>query len=126
MEDEKIIALMEGYGAGTLSGEDEIAFFQWYSHASLDEFHRMFSQCKLQSETLTEYPEIPSAFRIELEQAIRDHGANEQQDADGHSRPILLFRRYRLGWAAAILLLIGVGGYVFYHSRQSIPAGIVH
>jgi len=126
MEDEKIIALMEGYGGGTLSGEDEIAFFQWYSHASLEEFHRIFSQCRLQPGALTEYPEIPSAFRVQLEQAIRSHEANEQQDADGHSRPIPIFRRYRLGWAAAILLSIGVGGYLFYHSRQSIPAEIVY
>jgi len=117
MEDEKIIALMEAYGAGMLSEEDEIVFFQWYSHAGLEEFHRIFAKCKLQPGDLPHYPEIPEDFRIQLEQAIRDHDAYE---------PIPIFRRYRLGWAAAILLVIGVGGYMFYHSHQSIPVAIAN
>ena len=128
MEDEKIIALMEGYGAGTLTGEDAVAFFQWYSRAGLEEFHRIYSQCKLLPGNLPASPEMPEDFRIQLEEAIRGHEANEQQ-YDGlspYSHPIPLFRRYRLGWAAAILLVIGAGGYLFYHNRQSIPAEVVH
>ena len=117
MEDEKIIALMEGYGAGMLSEEDEIVFFQWYSHAGLEEFYRIFAKCKLQPGDLPHYPEIPEDFRIQLERAIRDHDEYE---------PIPIFRRYRLGWAAAILLVIGVGGYMFYHYQQSVPAKIAN
>ena len=108
---------MEGYRAGTLSEEDEIAFFQWYSHAGLEEFHRIFAKSKLQPGDLPLYPEIPEDFRIQLEQAIRDHDTYE---------PIPIFRRYRLGWAAAILLVIGGGGYMFYHSHQSVPAAIAN
>jgi len=115
MEDEKIIALMEGYRAGTLSEEEAIAFFQRYSQAGLEEFHRIFSLCNPLPGALPE--NIPEDFRLQLEQAIRGDSANGS---------IPLFRRHWLGWAAAILLLIGVGGYLFYHSRQSPSAGIVN
>lgn len=117
---------MEGYGAGTLSGEDEIAFFQWYSEASLEEVHRIFSLCNLPAEYLPRYPQIPANFRRQLEQEIRDYEMNEAP----HNRPaaaiVPLFRRYRLGWAAAILLLISAGGYLLYHSGLSHPEGIVN
>ena len=37
MDTEKIIALIEGYGAGTLTPEEETAFLQWYSVAGMEE-----------------------------------------------------------------------------------------
>ncbi|NII26252.1 FecR family protein [Pseudoflavitalea sp. X16] len=120
MEDAKIIVLMQGYQAGTLSEEEAIAFFQWYSQASLEEFNRIFSQYN-GPDALPAYPDMPDEFRMQLEQAIRDHEANEQQ-----ARVVPLFRRYRWGWAAAIILLIGVGGYLFYQSRQPDAAAIVN
>jgi transmembrane sensor len=120
MEDAKIIALMQGYQAGTLSEEEAILFFQWYSQASLEEFNRIFSQYNGPG-TLPAYPEMPGDFRMHLEQAIRDHEANEQQ-----ARVVPLFRRYRWGWAAAIILLTGVGGYFFYQSRQPDATAIVN
>lgn len=120
MEDAKIIALMQGYQAGTLSEEEAILFFQWYSQASLEEFNRIFSQYNGPG-TLPAYAEMPNDFRMHLEQAIRDHEANEQQ-----ARVVPLFRRYRWGWAAAIILLTGVGAYFFYQSRQLDAAAIVN
>jgi transmembrane sensor len=121
MEDQKIIALMEGYTAGTLSEEDAIVFFQWYSQAPMGEFDRLFVKCKPPKDQLPVYPLMPDDFRIHLEQAIRDYEA-EQRD----HRMIPLFRRYRWGWAAAILLLIGAGGYIYFNSRQAISPGVVH
>jgi transmembrane sensor len=121
MEDQKIIALMEGYTAGTLSEEDAIVFFQWYSQAPMGEFDRVFVKCKPPKDQLPVYPLMPDDFRIQLEQAIRDYEA-EQRD----HRTIPLFRRYRWGWAAAILLLIGAGGYIYFNSRQAKSPGVVH
>ena len=119
MEDEKIIALLEGYVAGSLSEEDAAAFFQWYSHAGLEEFHRVFSQCNLSPGSLPGAADMPENFRIRLEEAIQAHEANEQQDDGEHARAIPLFRRYRLGWAAAILLMLSTGGYLLYHRTPS-------
>jgi len=120
MEDAKIIALMEGYGAGTLSEEDTITFFQWYSQSSLEEFHRVFSQSSLLPGHLPGSPEMPEDFSRSLEADIRQY---EESRTSVLSSPI---RRYRLGWAAAILLSIGVGGYLFHHNRSSVPSEIVN
>lgn len=109
MEEDKIIALMEGYAAGTLSEEDTVAFFRWYSEAGPEAFHRIYARCKALPGQLPAYPAMPDDFRTRLEAAIR------AQEAGGRS--VSLFRRYRLGWAAAIFLLVGAGGYLFYHSR---------
>jgi ferric-dicitrate binding protein FerR (iron transport regulator) len=57
---------------------------------------------------------MPDHFRLRLEQAIRQH------DAGG--RTVSLFRHYRMGWAAAILLLVSVGGYLLYQYRVAHPA----
>lgn len=116
MEDAKIIALMQGYQAGMLSEEEAILFFQWYSQASLEEFNRVFSQYN-GTGALPAYPDMPGDFRMHLEQAIRNQEANEQK-MTAQARVVPLFRRYRWGWAAAIILLTGVGGYLFYQSRQ--------
>jgi ferric-dicitrate binding protein FerR (iron transport regulator) len=113
MEDEKIIALMEGYGAGRLTEEEEIAFFQWYGEASLEEFHRILSHCHFSSASLLVSPEIPDDLRAALEQAIREHEAYEQQAS------VVPLRRLRWIWAAAIFLVLSVGGYVIYQSRLS-------
>ena len=113
MEDVKIIALMEGYAAGTLSDAEAVEFFQWYSEADMGEFHRIYSQCNLQRGQWQVNAAMPNDFQIQLEQAIRDHEA-EQQPA----RIVSIFRRYRLAWAAAVLLLIAVGGYVYLNNRE--------
>lgn len=126
MEDEKIIALMKGYQAGTLSHEEAIEFYQWYSEASLEEFDRIFSQYNLLPGSLPGYPDMPDNFRWQLEQAIRDHEAHRQEREDADAPVVPLFRRYRWGWAAAILLLIGVGGYLWFQSRQQDGSAIVH
>src|SRR5882757_8972881 len=109
MEDEKIIALMEGYAAGNLTEEDAAAFFQWYSQAGLEEFHSVYARCNLPPGSLWGSPDIPEDFRTRLAQAVRDHEVNE---------PIPMFRRYRWSWAAAILL-VSVGGYLFYHHTSA-------
>jgi transmembrane sensor len=121
MDDKKIIALIEGYSAGTLNEEDTIAFFQWYSDAGLDEFHRIYAQCNLATGAMPANPQIPDDFKVQLEQAIQDYETNQQQP-----RTISLVRRYRLGWAAAILLLIGAGGYFIYQSRQPVSTEVVN
>ena len=110
---------MEGYGAGTLSGEDEIIFFQWYSHASLEEIHRIFSLCNLPPAYSPQYPEIPEKFRLQLEQTIRDHEVNEKLKNTSAAEVVPFYRRYRLGWAAAIFLFISAGGYLLYHNLSS-------
>ena len=105
MEDKKIIAWLEGYASGTLTKEEEIAFFRWYSNAGLEEFHRCLRQCEHLPKALSSYPSMPEAFRARLEEAIRPS--------------IPLYRRLRPAWAAAILLLIGAGGYYFMHGRPA-------
>jgi ferric-dicitrate binding protein FerR (iron transport regulator) len=121
MDDKKIIALIEGYSAGTLTEEETSVFFEWYHETGLEEFHRLYSQCNLAAGAMAAYPEIPDEFKERLEQAIQDYEANQQPP-----RTISIFRRYRLGWAAAILLLIGVGGYFIYQSQQPQAPAIVN
>lgn len=117
MEDAKIIALMEGYTAGTLTGAEAVAFYQWYSEAGMDEFQRVYAQYH----SLTGEPAapvaIPNDFRLQLEEAIREHEAQQE------IRTVSIFRRYRMVWAAAILLFIAAGAYLFIQNRQgtSIP-----
>lgn len=113
MEDKQIIALIKGYQAGTLSEEETIAFFQWYSEAGLEEFHRIYAQCDLPAD-----PAIPGDFRMRLEQAIQQYETVEQQPRT--------IRLYRWGWAAAILLFIGLGTYFIYQSRRPKATDIVN
>jgi ferric-dicitrate binding protein FerR (iron transport regulator) len=112
MEDVKIIALIEGYQANTLTDEEAVAFFQWYSEANMEEFQRIYAQCHLQPNTLVVNPAMPNDFRLQLENAIRDY--EQQQEV----RTLSFFRRYRLAWAAAILLFVGVGAWLFFQNRQ--------
>jgi ferric-dicitrate binding protein FerR (iron transport regulator) len=119
MEDAKIIALIEGYQANTLTDEEAVAFFQWYSEAGMDEFQRIYTQCHLQPNTLAVNPVMPNDFRLQLENAIRNY--EQQQEV----RTLPFFRRYRLAWAAAILLFVGVGAYLFYQNRQPASPAIV-
>jgi transmembrane sensor len=119
MEDAKIIALMEGYAAGTLTEENAVDFFQWYSEAGMDEFQRIYAQTNLQSNILMMNPSMPNDFRQQLEDAIRDY--EKQQEV----RTLPFFRRYRLAWAAAILLFIGVGGYLYYQNKQKVSPAVV-
>jgi transmembrane sensor len=106
MENEKIIALIEGYQAGTLTPEEEIAFFQWYSETGLEKFHELLAQCKHIPGRLSYYPGIPEDFKARLEQDIRN--------AD----PIPFLRRSRW-WAAAaaIILFLVAGSYFLFHDR---------
>src|SRR5882757_5080086 len=108
MENEKIIALMEGYGAGTLTREEEIAFFQWYGEAGAGEFHELLSQCKGLSGHLSYYPEIPADLKARLEQGLQDDLSR-----------IPYMRRSRWGWAAAaILIMLGAGGYFLFINKS--------
>ena len=115
MEDKKIIALLEGYARGTLTKEEEIAFFRWYSEAGLEEFHRCLGLCQHLPQQLSMYPSTPEAFSLRL-----------QNDIAPPSLPF--YRRLWPAWAAAVLLLIGVGTYYFMHSRSapSVIAGNGH
>jgi transmembrane sensor len=111
MEDAKIIALMEGYKAGTLTDAEAVAFLQWYSEAGMEEFQRVYSQYHLQTGESPVHTTIPNDFRLQLEEAIREH--NTQQEI----RTVPVFRRYRFVWAAAVLLLIA-GAYLYIKNRQ--------
>ncbi|HEX6430062.1 MAG TPA: hypothetical protein VF008_20350, partial [Niastella sp.] len=119
MEDAQIITLLEGYQANTLTDEEAVAFFQWYSEAGMDEFQRIYAQCHLQPNTLAINPVMPNDFRLQLENAIRNY--EQQQEV----RTLPFFRRYRLAWAAAILLFVGVGAYLFYQNRQPASPALV-
>ena len=115
MERNKIIALIQGYAAGTLTSEEETAFFKWYGEAGLDEFHEMLSQCGSQVSRHDWYPEMPTGLRLRLEEDIQYIEATGQSD----DVPSLFFhRRHFWGWAAAILLIVSTGGYLLFHQRQ--------
>jgi transmembrane sensor len=120
MEDAKIIALMEGYQAGTLTDAELIAFLQWYSEAGMDEFQRVYSQYHLNTGASTVHAVMPNEFRLRLEEAIRD------QDAQQDVRTVSIFRRYRFVWAAAVLLFIVAGGYLYLQNRQPVIPPVVN
>lgn len=116
MENETIIALIEGYGAGTLTQEEEISFFQWYSEAGLEKFLELLSQCKNLPGHLSYYPAIPEDFKARLAQDIRNFDADALPDSP-HRIPFI--RRSRWGWAAAaILILLGTGSYFLFFNRS--------
>lgn len=137
MENEKIIALIEGYGAGTLTPEEEIAFFQWYSETSLEKFHEFLSQCRRLPDNLSYYPDMPADFRVRLEQDIQNAeaagerpigrpstgqpGSTQQPDSiqqpDSHHK--IPFLRPSRWWAAAaaIILFLGAGAYFLFYNR---------
>jgi transmembrane sensor len=134
MDTEKIIALIEGYGAGTLTPGEETAFLQWYSAASLEEFHTLLAQCQHLPSQLVLYPDIPAELQARLEQDIRkiaavedsvfaegsrDIGAAEQAvtERSAHRRKIRLLRSWWAAAAAIILLLAG-GWYFQVHRRH--------
>ncbi|THU34756.1 DUF4974 domain-containing protein [Niastella caeni] len=123
MEDAKIIALLEGYEAGTLTDEEAIAFFQWYSEAGMDNFQRIYAQSNISAEQRSTDPVMPNDFRIQLEEAIRNYEAEQRQQA---ARPVAFFRTWRLAWAAAILLFIGVGAYIYFQNRPPDSPAIVN
>ena len=111
MNDAKIIALMKGYQAGTLTGEEAVAFFQWYSETGMEEFQRVWSLYQLQSGNVPVPATMPNDLRQQLEEAIREH---EVQTAV----PVVsVFKRYRFVWAAAVLLFIA-GAYLYIQNNR--------
>ncbi|WP_127124790.1 FecR family protein [Pseudoflavitalea rhizosphaerae] len=115
MEKEKIISLIEGYSAGTLSEEDEILFLQWYSDADAATFHSLLSECRSLQSFHAGYPEMPAEVMEKLQQAVQL--LEEDKKTEGAIVPLV--RRFRWGWAAAVLLLIGAGGYFLYQQQKS-------
>lgn len=132
MDTEKIIALIEGYGAGTLTPEEETAFLQWYSVAGMEEFHALLAQCQHLPPQLVWFPDMPAGFQARLEEGIRkitavedsvfaegsrDIGAAEQAVTERFvpRRRIPLLRPW---WAAAAaIVLLFVGGWYFQVHR---------
>ena len=112
MNDAKIIALMEGYQAGTLTGEEAVAFFQWYSETGMEEFQRVWSQYQMQLGNVPVPAIMPNELRQQLEEAIREHEAQQEVPV------VSIFRRYRFGWAAAILLFIATGAYLYIQNNR--------
>lgn len=121
MKKEEIIALIEGYGAGTLTPEEEIVFLQWYSASSLKEFHELLAQCRDLSGHLTWFPAMPEDLRSRLEQDIRNMDVDEEA---GEVRRLPLLRRIHRGWAAAAVLLLLTGSFlaVLYRPKKEMVA----
>ncbi len=117
MGTEKIIALIEGYGAGTLTPEEETAFLQWYTAAGLEEFHALLAQCKNLPSQLAWYPDMPAELQARLGQDVREIAAAEQSEPP---RRIPLLRPW---WAvaAAIVLLLAGGWYFQVHRQHDTP-----
>ncbi|HVW60506.1 MAG TPA: FecR domain-containing protein [Puia sp.] len=119
MKKEEIIALMEGYGAGTLTPEEEIVFLQWYSASSLEEFHELLAQCRDLPPHLSWFPAMPEGLRTRLEQDIRNFDADEEA---GEVRRLPLLRRIHRGWAAAAVLVLLAGSFfaIFHHPEKQV------
>ena len=82
MDKEKIIALIAGYGAGTLTPEEETAFLQWYSATGLEEFHALLAQCRHLLSQPAWFPDMPAEFQARLERDIRKIAAAEEDSED--------------------------------------------
>jgi hypothetical protein len=82
MDTEKVIALIEGYGAGTLTPEEETAFLQWYTAAGLEEFHAVLAQCKNLPSQLAWYPDMPAELQARLEKDVREITTAERDSGD--------------------------------------------
>lgn len=122
MDTEKIIALIEGYGAGTLTPEEETAFLQWYSVAGMEEFHALLAQCQHLPPQLVWFPDMPAGFQARLEEGIRKIAAVEQGGEDRRGAERFVPRRriplLRPWWAAAAaIVLLFAGGWYFQVHR---------
>ena len=134
MERNKIIGLIQGYAAGTLTSEEETAFLQWYSGVGLEEFHEMLSQCGDLVNRRDWYPQMPVGLGLRLDEDTREIEADirgleaDIRQIEAHARkietagqperiPSVFFRRRQV-WAAAILLVVCTGGYLFYQKRD--------
>ncbi|HVK49274.1 MAG TPA: FecR domain-containing protein [Pseudobacter sp.] len=115
MDKEKIIALIEGYADGTLTEEEQIIFLRWYSEADAATFHGLLMESSELAANQKAYPEIPAGFRERLRQAVQELGSDDEMQGN---RTVPMFRRFRLGWAAAILLAAGIGGYLWFEQHS--------
>jgi transmembrane sensor len=116
MEKEKIISLIEGYSAGTLSEEDEIVFLQWYSEADSATFHSLLVECRSLQGFHAEYPAMPDELQEKLKQAVQQL----EEDKVSEGRIVPLVRRSRWGWAAAVLFFVGAAGYFLYLQQRPV------
>lgn len=114
MEKEKIIALIEGYAAGTLTEPEELAFLRWYSDADLEEFHRLLAECSNLNPKFSYFPQIPEDFKMRLEREIRASG----EEADSSQR-ILSIGWLRRTVAAAVIILIVTAGVYFLLNKKN-------
>lgn len=138
LSDEDIIQLLERYGEGTLSPEEDTVFFQWCRQASWEEFSRLWAQCKTFPEGgITGSPEMPILIKERLEASIDSFENSEDQFPYFFNAPQIrayaaarktgpVQRRIGLrmaGVAAVVMLILAGGGYWRLHRPGPALAG---
>jgi transmembrane sensor len=137
LSDQNIIQLLERYGEGALSPDEEAAFFQWYQQAGWEEFSRLWAQCKtFPKGGITRSPEMPILFKEQLERAINNFENGDAQSLYLFKKPWIrsysaarktgpVRRRIGLrmaGMAAAVMVILAGGGYWWLHRQSPAPA----
>jgi hypothetical protein len=112
MNDEQKILLLNKYKSSTLTSEEEILFFAWYSMVHADEFHRLLQEAMPdEAEGIYENasPEFLTILNSRLDTVDKEQGGKS-----------IMMRFHRQGWkvAAAVLLLL-ISGSVWWVLQEN-------
>jgi ferric-dicitrate binding protein FerR (iron transport regulator) len=123
MNNSTIIAIIEKYGAGPLSAEEETILDAWLDSVPAEEFHQTLDRCENLPARFRDYPAISREFTARLEASLNEQDISAEIPTDRVSTDRVIPWKKWTAIAAAVLLVFSAGTYLWIAHRTLPPVG---